>query len=122
VPATLNISLSLQSSTLLKHKLQRNTIFLYFEVTPEFQTLPPVLKVKVLHQYQNNSNQAGRKVYNVDTAGILYDYLLPYIMQCEDVQINSTWATLRLFTRHEATIYYVLKERGYNVSDKELTS
>ncbi len=92
-------------------------MYFVFSVTEEFQTLPPVLKVKVLHQYQDSSRYAGRTVYNVGTTGILYDQLSPYIMKHENVEINSTWATLRLFTRHPVTVYYILRERGNNLSE-----
>lgn len=65
VPPTLNVSLTLQSSTILRHRLAQDKIFFFFSLTQEFQTLPPVLKVKVLHQYQDNGHYAGRKIYNV---------------------------------------------------------
>jgi hypothetical protein len=70
------------------------------------------MKVRVRSQYQDNSAFAGRQIYNINGTGILYDQLAPSILQHEDVEINSTWGSVRLFTRDEADIYYVLRERG----------
>ena len=76
VPETLNISLSLTSSSVLRHLVRPSIIYFYFTVTKEFQTLPNVMKLNLLHQYRNNSNDASRKIYNIKNA-ILYDHLQP---------------------------------------------
>lgn len=81
VPPTLNVSLTLQSSTILKHRLAQDNIYFFFSLTQEFQTLPPVLKAKVLHQYRDNGHYTGRSIYNVYKTGILYDQLAPYILK-----------------------------------------
>jgi len=74
--------------------------------------LPPVLKVKVTTQYQNNSQYAGKQVYNQLTSSILYDQLAPSIISIDEGEINSTWANIQVTTRLESWVYYVLKERG----------
>ena len=46
------------------------------------------------------------------SSGILYDQLGPSIIEHLDGTINSTWASVQIFTRHEGWVYYILKERG----------
>lgn len=72
------------------------------------------MKLNVMHNYINNSHFAIRKAYNANTNTLHYDQLKPYILKHEDVEIGSTKASIRIFTRHEADVYYVLLERGTN--------
>jgi hypothetical protein len=114
VPETLNVTLQLQSSSLIKHLLRPSILYFFFSTTSEFQTLPPVMKLNVMHQYINNSHFETKKIYNVNSSPILYDQLKPFIIKHDDVAVGSTRASIIIFTRHEAEVYYVLLERGYN--------
>jgi hypothetical protein len=87
-------------------------IYFFFSITQEYQTLPPVMKLNVMHQYINNSHFTTKQIYNANTSKIYYDQLRPYIIKHDDVSIGSTKASIIVFTRHEAEVYYVLKERG----------
>lgn len=74
------------------------------------------MKLNIMYNYINNSHFATRKAYNANKSNIYYDQLRPYILKHEDVEIGSTKASIRIFTRHEADVYYVLLERGTNFS------
>lgn len=75
------------------------------------------MKLSVKHNYMNNSHFATKMIYSVNSSTILYDQLKPFIIKHEDVSIGATRASIIIFTRHEAEVYYVLLERGHNYTN-----
>lgn len=74
--------MTLKSSYPLVHELQPPTVYFYFSISPEHNTLPSVMSARVMHQYMNNSMYAGRTVYHYnDTGYLFYDRLLPLIIK-----------------------------------------
>ena len=113
IPPTFNISFTLKSPFPLSHHLQPPVAFFYFSTSPAHNTLPPVMEVSVLQDYRNNSQFAGREVYHYNSTGyLLYDKLLPLIIEHKDDFVGSTSANVIVHTREEATIAYLLYQYG----------
>jgi hypothetical protein len=69
------------------------------------------MKISVSYFYQNNSFYLNNKIFVKDEA-LAYDNIFPKIIAHTDVNISSTKAQIKISTRHEAQLYYILREKG----------